>query len=307
MTHAHDGTMAPAHTSSVDKTTDNVASFVRLFLGAFLSMADMATDIVAITKFLRHSHYGFAKSLIIMISINMVIQLMIVFFQHRKKGARTLLLEASLTLTCVAPGVQAYRVARGHEQQAKETLDPKNMLMCSKVTELCFEAVPGLVLQFYAFLTLPTSSAFALVSISTSASLVAFNVSVIFFDMDTNANRREFNPLFWGVFPADSISRTLAFFCLFVFSLAHVVSKTLSFALFWATFGGPGVLGYYGCELGFFFTVKVLRRDLFTWVPVLGFPPPPPHQPCPPPSPHSSSLPRTPSSPPPLSPLTLNP
>ena len=74
-------------------------------------------------------------------------QLILVVVQYKKMGARTLLIETALSVTCLAPGVHAYRVARGHEKQGNETYDPRNLLIGAKCGELVFEAVPGLLLQ----------------------------------------------------------------------------------------------------------------------------------------------------------------
>ena len=71
-----------------------------------------------------------------------------------------------------------------------------------------------------------------------------------------------------GVFPSDSTSRALAFFWLFVFSVAQVLSKALGVALFWTTSGGDA-FSVYSSTTGAasfpaaFFFVKVLRRDFF--------------------------------------------
>ncbi len=83
--------------------------------------------------------------------MNVVVQLILVVVQYKNLGARTLLVEAALSVTCLAPEVHAYRVARGHEKQGNETFDPRTLLIGAKCCELVFEAVPGLLLQLNAY------------------------------------------------------------------------------------------------------------------------------------------------------------
>ena len=250
----------------------------RLYFGAGLSVTDMVTDVTMVIQYIQAKQWGFAKSLLIMLSLCMCIQLLIAFAQNRKKGGRAVLFEMLITLLCVSPGVHAYRVASGQEKHGSETVNPRTLLIWCKCCELVFEAVPGSILQIFAYLTLAKSSRFALVSIATSAMTTAFSVSVMYFDKDIDPECRSFNPLFYGVFPDDVTSRTFAFFWLFMFSLVHVLSKGFGVALFWATFGGNAVCIYYGAEMVVFFVVKAVRSDLIFWC-VQSYRPPPAHPP----------------------------
>ncbi len=198
----------------------------------------------------------------------MVSQLFLCYSQNNKKGTSTLLTEMFFVVTCLAPGIHAYRVSVGQEKLGHETFDNRIMLMMCKSSELVFEAIPGLLLQLFAYLTLPESSSFAIVSIFTSATMASFNTALLFFDKDTDLSTRLDNPSFWGLFPDDASSRSTAFFWLCIFHFAHVCSRSLSFALLWATFGGDVVFAFYGVELGVYLLVKVLRQDMFYWAPV---------------------------------------
>ena len=250
----------------------------RLYFGAGLSVTDMVTDVTMIIQYIQAKQWGFAKSLLIMLSLCMCLQLLIAFAQNRKKGARAVLFEMLITLLCVSPGVHAYRVASGQEKHGSDTVNPRTLLIYCKCIELVFEAVPGSILQLFAYLTLAKSSRFALVSIATSAMTTAFSVSVMYFDKDIDPECRSYNPLFYGVFPDDATSRTFAFFWLFMFSLVHVLSKGFGVALFWATFGGNAVCIYYGAEMVVFFVVKAVHSDLISWC-VQSYRPPPAHPP----------------------------
>jgi hypothetical protein len=201
----------------------------------------------------------------------MFVQLFVTWIQHRRMGMPALLRELILTVTGLAPGVHAYNVASGHEKHSREALSARSLLMFSKCVELVFESVPGLLLQFYAYITLAKSSNFAIVSIFTSALTTSFSSSVMFLDKDLDPESRSSNSLFYGVFPDDTAARASAFLFLFLFSIAHVLNKALGITLFWATFGRNAVFAYYGAELAVYFGVKLLRRDMIYWIPTEGF------------------------------------
>jgi hypothetical protein len=205
-----------------------------------------------------------------MLCLTMFFQLFLTWVQHRKMGVKVLFRELVFTATGLAPGVHAYNVASGHEKHAMEAVPARTILIFSKCAELVLESVPGLLLQFYAYITLAKSSKFALVSIFTSALTTAFSSSGMFFDKDIDPESRSFNPLFYGVFPDNTTARASAFFFLFLFSIAHVLNKALGVTLFWATFGGNAVFVYYGAELAVYFCVKLIRRDLVYWIPTEG-------------------------------------
>jgi hypothetical protein len=143
-------------------------------------------------------------------------------------------------------------------------------MMYGKCSEIIFEGVPGLLLQLYGVLTLSSSSSSSLTlfSIATSAITTSFSASVMYFDKDVDPKCREWNPLFYGVFPTGVKKRLIAFSLLWLFSVAHVLSKALGVALLWATFGGPTVFRYYGAELGIVYLVKIVRCDFFCWLPI---------------------------------------
>ena len=250
--------------------TSTFGANFRLYFGAGLSITDMFTDATMIVNYFEDQNIGFAKAMIIMLSLNMLIQLLGAFFQSRKRGTAFVLLEMIYIITCVAPGVHAFRVASSQEKLGSETVDGRTMLLWSKIIEIVFEAVPGLIIQLFAYFTLVQSSSFALVSIAISAMTTAFSVSVMFFDKDVDPRNRRTNPFFYGVFLDDVTSRTHALFWLFVFSASHVLSKGVGVALFWTTFGGDAVFAYYGAELLAFFAVKVVRQDMIYWPPVQG-------------------------------------
>jgi hypothetical protein len=234
-----------------------------LCIGAVLSIMDMVTDMTMVATFLARGNTGFAASMVAMISTNIFFQLVMTLDQTRDLGLKVFLLEAFYTISFLAPGIHAYRVASGKEIVKGEKLGPQNVLIFSKCMELVFEAVPGLLFQIYVYITLPISGNFAIVSIATSAMTTAFSASQMFFDKDTDLNNRLRSPNFYGIFPDEAgTDRSIAFLWLFIFSLAHVLAKGLGMALFWATFGGRTLFYYYGAEWGALLVVKALRKEL---------------------------------------------
>ena len=117
--------------TAVFKTSSFGSSF-RLYLGAFLSMFDMITDLLMVRNYIESRNIGFAKALVSMLSLNMVVQLILVWVQNRRLGFTKFFFELLLTLFCVSPGVHAYRVANGEEHVVGEVLNPRTMMMHSK-------------------------------------------------------------------------------------------------------------------------------------------------------------------------------
>ena len=141
-------------------------------------------------------------------------------------------------------------------------------MIISKEVEMIFESIPGLILQLFAYLTLPQSSNFALFSIVSSATTVSFGVSVMYFDKDVDPRSRKIDPSFYGVFPDNVADRTAALLLLWLFTFVHVMSKAVGVSLFWTTFGGVNSAYYLATEIGYFFVVKAIFKDFHCWVPM---------------------------------------
>ena len=90
-------------------------------------MFDMITDLLMVRNYIQSRNIGFAKSLVSMLSLNMGVQLLLVWEQNRKLGLKKLVFELVFTLFCVSPGVHAYRVANGEEHGVGEVFDPRKL------------------------------------------------------------------------------------------------------------------------------------------------------------------------------------
>ncbi|GMI18901.1 hypothetical protein TeGR_g14830 [Tetraparma gracilis] len=169
----------------------------RAYLGAGMSAADALSDAYMINQFYEKGNTGTAKSLLVMVGANIAYQTFVVYVQTqglKKKKWRTMLFEMLTVITFTKPGIDAYRVASGAEQLAGAAVDPLNEMIITKMGELVFEAIPGLILQLVALLSAKERSTSAVVSIAISTASTALTATTMFWDMDTDPGARHRNP-----------------------------------------------------------------------------------------------------------------
>jgi hypothetical protein len=128
--------------------------------------------------------YGY--TLLVCLILNMLVQLLIVWWQTTKGPKATMVKDMLYVVSAVKPGVDAWRVATGLDQNEYQVLTPKMELLFSKGGELVFEAIPGCVVQVQAYLVAMDSeegaSQQALASLVISALCTGFTASTITFD-----------------------------------------------------------------------------------------------------------------------------
>ena len=105
-------------------------------LGAVLSVLDVGTDANAIHMFLKEEKNGLANACIAIFSINMALQLGIVYANGKKRGATLLAREGLYVLSGIKPAVDAYRVVSGAKGDADSLLNPMVELTISKIVEM---------------------------------------------------------------------------------------------------------------------------------------------------------------------------
>ena len=129
--------------------------------------------------------YGY--TLLVFLILNMLVQLLIVWAQTTKGPKATMVKDMLYVVSAVKPGVDAWRVATGQDQNEYQVFNPKDELLYSKGTELMFEAIPGCVVQVQAYLLAMDSeegaSQQALVSLAISALSTGFTAASITLDM----------------------------------------------------------------------------------------------------------------------------
>ena len=125
-------------------------------------------------------------TLLVCLIINMLFQLLIVWCQTTKGPKATMVKDMLYVVSAVKPGVDAWRVATGQDQNEHQVFTPRDELLYSKAGELVFEAIPGCVVQVQAYLiamdTEEGASWQALVSLVISALCTGFTAGTITFD-----------------------------------------------------------------------------------------------------------------------------
>ena len=105
----------------------------RVSVGAFLSTVDAATDIFVISTYYKDGLHGKANAMLAMITINMVVQLLLVLVQYKKKSWRVKDKEMLISLFFLRPAVDAFRVSTNHKDK-EANVDPLMELVCNKVS-----------------------------------------------------------------------------------------------------------------------------------------------------------------------------
>jgi len=127
----------------------------RVSIGAAWRTIDAATDMYVIaTYYESDALVGQAHALLAMLAANMVVQILFVLGQYKKKSLAVKLQEMLITLFFLRPAVDAYRVSTNYED-FEETIDTLSAMIMNKGTELSFESIPGCILQLYAWLKNP--------------------------------------------------------------------------------------------------------------------------------------------------------
>jgi len=182
----------------------------RVALGAGLSIMDMITDTGVINSYRVSGNMAGSYSLMAMIGSNMAVQLLFTYAQNRKKSKWVILREFAFVVTFLKPGVDAYRVATGHEDE-HAVVSPLQEMALGKGTELAFESIPGGLLQAYVFINAPEKTLFLLISILISALTTGFASALISFDMDVSVANRKEVPLFYGYIKDSNTERIITF------------------------------------------------------------------------------------------------
>ncbi len=125
---------AAAHIDG-ERLTAPLGMVIRLSLGAIISVADMVTDLLTVERFFRQGQRSFAVASLCMIGITISWLLFMVYFQNKRRGGARVVQESLLLLTCLKPGVDAYRVCRG-EVHTDDSFDPLLEMVFCKATEM---------------------------------------------------------------------------------------------------------------------------------------------------------------------------
>ena len=171
---------------------------LRAYLGAAMSFLDMLSDSYMINEFYRTGRAGTANALMTMVCGNLFIQLLLVSLQTsglKQNRWRTIFYEVLSVVSFVKAGVDAHRLASGAEQQPGSMFTPLMESSITKTGEVCFEAVPGLVIQSVALMQAKDKSASAVISLLISVGSTAMTSTTLFYDQDVDPGSKKRNPV----------------------------------------------------------------------------------------------------------------
>jgi len=155
---------------------------MRVTMGAGLSILDMATDIFVIVGYMgSEKTKGYGWSLLWMIVASMVLQLIIVFVQNKKKPW-VIAKEMLIVVTLMKPAVDCRRVCAGQEMKEHHAIDAKTELVATKCAEMICESIPGSLLQLYVLLKVKNVSRATVGSVIVSAMTTGFSSASISFE-----------------------------------------------------------------------------------------------------------------------------
>ena len=137
-----------------------------------------------------------------------------------------------------------------------------------KGIEMFAEAIPGLIIQLMAIATLGKDengdqrevALSAWISLAVSAFSTGFISASISYDYDTNPEKRQQTPDFYGYVPAQASKRTTVFGTMVFFSAGMLLIRCTTIMLL-GLLGKRWAFAYIGADLGLYLVIKMLRGD----------------------------------------------
>ena len=130
------------------------------------SLASLAPQ--TIVNFISRGQFAFASYIIAMVSTSMMIQMLLVYLNGRKRGPKRYLREMLIVFCGMKPAVDAYRVISGAKAHKDDAWVPAFELILAKTIEIVAESIPSSLVQIYALILSdnPTTASFLSVVIS---------------------------------------------------------------------------------------------------------------------------------------------
>jgi hypothetical protein len=237
----------------------------RAYLGAGISMMDMASDAFVINGFSGQGRTEFAILLAATVVLNLIIQLLICIVQARglkENRWKHLLLNSLFVITFTKPGIDAYRYASGADRLPGSAANAQQELIWSKSSEMFCEAIPGFVIQSVGYLTSKEKTTSALVSLALSAASASMTSTTSAYDYDISRENRKKLPKDCGMIP--DYGRGLAFGIMLSLGTLQIITKGISVALLAIT--NARWLTYFVIfDYATLFVYKIARHDILTW------------------------------------------
>ena len=246
---------------------------LELYGTAVLSMADMATDLVMISRFSASNNSGFALASSICIGISLLLQSIAVHAQNKKQPLCKQVTEQLIVWSCVKPGVDAYRVSTEKSEEAGQISTAKGEMTVIKAIELASESIPGTLIQALALLTGSASDGFSvmpLISLACSVLTSAVISTSISYEYDADSSNRRWSPSFYGFLPNGLRRKAAVLILLLLVSAFNLCVRTLTAILLYIRGDFELMLGVLSAELCLYLAVKAWRRDFYYHVPVYG-------------------------------------
>jgi hypothetical protein len=242
----------------------------RVTFGAVTSMTDLLTDVYVTNMFWRDEKYGYFKASLASLVLSVGIQMLGIWGQNRKLGMKRMLREWIPILLGYKPAVDAYRVATGAKHEVGTALPPQAEMTFTKVVEMFAESIPGVIIQLMAIVTSEKGvGTSAWLSVAVSAITTGFASATISYDYDTDPDKREETPAFYGYIPAKASKRAVVFVSTLLFSAGMLLIRCTTIVLL-GLMGGSWAFLYIGADLGLYLLVKTLRGDFWYWIPLGG-------------------------------------
>ncbi|GMI41364.1 hypothetical protein TrCOL_g8199 [Triparma columacea] len=234
----------------------------RVFLGTSFSLLDMGSDIFIITELFATGENIKARAILCMIVLNIILQLVVVFFQRRKRP-KVMAKEMLLTILCLKPAQDAVRVIRG-EQEFYENISPEIEMLITKLLETFTEAIPGAVVQATFIVgRISDSEAVSFTSLSSLAMSImatSFAMQSLTYDLDVNPLNRREDPKTYGMIPDKN--RILVLVLMMGISACTMASQIFNVILL-RKMGFVVLVLYFVIPMLLLFARKLLRRGDF--------------------------------------------
>lgn len=179
----------------------------RVIAGAVLSVTDLITDLFVLRQFWvgGEKMLKYRNATLASLATSIILQLLVVLLQNRKKGVRRILKEVAIVIAGMKPAVDAFRVASGAEQEKNTMLDPTTEMTSCKVVEMFAENIPGIVIRTSAIINDLNSgeSVNWTIYLSLAVSILAtgFVSATLSYDWDTAPKNRAAMPNYYGYIP----------------------------------------------------------------------------------------------------------
>ena len=234
----------------------------RVCIGAVLSIADIVTDILVITRFWKAEKWTYAWSMIGSLGSSILLQVVIALFQNpgRKKMKEVLFVVAGLK----SPR-DAYKVAKGAKKEKGNAMNPLTELVACKCIEMFAEGLPAVFIQFSAMLTSENYSIEVMLSLVVSLLTVGFTGTQISYDFDTEPLGRAQKPDFYGYIPDAGGTRLLLFSTMIVQSAVMLAIRALGIIIL-AFISMRYLIIFIAVDMLIYMWLKVIRDDFFYWV-----------------------------------------